>query len=804
MALSDLNVRLDLDTRSFNKAIRGAERSLAQMSTNLQGIGNSLSLAFTVPLAAIGLGAVRAAGNFEQLQRGMEATMTGAGYSIAQAAQELEKLREVAKAPGIDFEQAVKGSLRLQSVGLSADQARKTLAEFANGVAAAGGTAQNLDSVTTQLSQIIGKGKVLTQDLKIIKENMPSVSQSMVKAFGTADAEGIQALNISADEFVKTITEELAKAPRVVGGLANSMVNAQVSIQQAAAKLGDTLNKTFNITGNLDAFGAWVVDMADKFGALDEGTQKLIIGVGLFTAALGPAVRIGGVLVNVYGSGAIAFRTFQNAMNTTGSVASALTATMKGLSLATKLTIAGLAIGAVIALAAAFALLKDRTTAAEAAQKSLKQIQVESAQSIVSQQRRVEELVGVLKSEIETTDRKRGALDELQRLYPSIYKAIDIQNLKTVDLNATLNENIRLILAQAEANAIRTRLDELAAKNLDKAAKAEAARATILETTGNVIKGGLNPMKIYNLQLETMRSKFNLNEQAAITEQKALAARLAEIEKGGPPVAVLTDANKKLTDSTNESTKANKKNADSLSDIIDQLLAANEQEQKATLGEIVRKNPAFPPLPTQAPKPLQSVANNPFEGIIENAPIAAAGVKTLADKFEELAEKFEEIGLFGQALGEGIAAGLDSGAQSFKGFAQAALESIRNSIGALIQQYVATILANNAKFLGALGPAAVPISIGIGAAAGAAAKALLGKVTAFADGGIVYGPTLSLTGEYPGARSNPEVIAPLSDLQRILGNAGGGSSDVRIRGRLAGNDILLTGERAKKRQSRVQ
>jgi hypothetical protein len=40
--------------------------------------------------------------------------------------------------------------------------------------------------------------------------------------------------------------------------------------------------------------------------------------------------------------------------------------------------------------------------------------------------------------------------------------------------------------------------------------------------------------------------------------------------------------------------------------------------------------------------------------------------------------------------------------------------------------------------------------------------------TAFADGGIVSGPTRALVGEYPGAKSNPEIIAPLSKLESIL------------------------------------
>lgn len=62
-------------------------------------------------------------------------------------------------------------------------------------------------------------------------------------------------------------------------------------------------------------------------------------------------------------------------------------------------------------------------------------------------------------------------------------------------------------------------------------------------------------------------------------------------------------------------------------------------------------------------------------------------------------------------------------------------------------------------------------------------------VTPFADGGIVYGPTLSIMGEYAGARSNPEVIAPLNKLKSIIGadSNGGGRLEARLRGR----DLVL-------------
>lgn len=59
-------------------------------------------------------------------------------------------------------------------------------------------------------------------------------------------------------------------------------------------------------------------------------------------------------------------------------------------------------------------------------------------------------------------------------------------------------------------------------------------------------------------------------------------------------------------------------------------------------------------------------------------------------------------------------------------------------------------------------------------------------VTPFANGGIVYGPTLALMGEYAGAKSNPEVIAPLNKLKSLIGENGGGGGGVyelRVKGR---------------------
>lgn len=77
---------------------------------------------------------------------------------------------------------------------------------------------------------------------------------------------------------------------------------------------------------------------------------------------------------------------------------------------------------------------------------------------------------------------------------------------------------------------------------------------------------------------------------------------------------------------------------------------------------------------------------------------------------------------------------------------------------------------------------------GFGIAAGftASAAALVKSIgaTAFADGGLVSGPTLGLIGEYAGARSNPEVVAPLDRLRSIIHDEGmKGEVDFKIRAR---------------------
>lgn len=82
--------------------------------------------------------------------------------------------------------------------------------------------------------------------------------------------------------------------------------------------------------------------------------------------------------------------------------------------------------------------------------------------------------------------------------------------------------------------------------------------------------------------------------------------------------------------------------------------------------------------------------------------------------------------------------------------------------------------------------AAIPwVGIAAAAALTGVMIATMASLPKFAEGGIAYGPTLGLFGEYAGASHNPEVVAPLDRLRSLIApqESGGGAVRFRIEGR---------------------
>ena len=76
------------------------------------------------------------------------------------------------------------------------------------------------------------------------------------------------------------------------------------------------------------------------------------------------------------------------------------------------------------------------------------------------------------------------------------------------------------------------------------------------------------------------------------------------------------------------------------------------------------------------------------------------------------------------------------------------------------------------------------VGVALGAAAVATMVATMFSLPKYAQGGIAYGPTVGMFGEYANASTNPEVVAPLDRLRTLIQPQGlGGEVEFKIEGR---------------------
>ena len=194
----------------------------------------------------------------------------------------------------------------------------------------------------------------------------------------------------------------------------------------------------------------------------------------------------------------------------------------------------------------------------------------------------------------------------------------------------------------------------------------------------------------------------------------------------------------------------------------------------------------------------------------------AAAAEEATRKTQEYADSFKEaMSGVNQAFNNMTAQGLeDFGVLlgdimtgqigSFESFGQKLLKAVAGFMKSFGQALIATATASKAfKELLIKNPV-LAAAAGVALIAGSAViTGMLNKgpqATAFAEGGIVSGPTLGLVGEYPGASSNPEVIAPLDKLKGMLNTneQSGYVASTTIQGR----DLAIVLERYNKDRNR--
>ncbi len=304
------------------------------------------------------------------------------------------------------------------------------------------------------------------------------------------------------------------------------------------------------------------------------------------------------------------------------------------------------------------------------------------------------------------------------------------------------------------------------------------------------------------LALEKLKNAgYTAQQQAALEEgiYKEYANKIVLLDEAMQNQ--LLDNSKKLSDKKKkdkekdlkESTDFAKKQSDNIktqSDVEQKLYKSNLKQRqealKANMAKLaVLAATTFDPKVAQVYLDMFDKLDAQLKGLGDNWKNTAVKINSVIQDF--LANSFVSLG---ETIGEALSGKDVNGFEALGLIIADALSQIGKALisFAILEGMALEALKN---------PLAWPVALAAGIAAVAAGSLLKStlskdKTKKFANGGIISGPTMGLMGEYPGASSNPEVVAPLDKLKDMIGGGGGGTFVLK------GQDLLLSVNRAQK------
>lgn len=566
--------RLQEASQQLNRNFTSLGNSLRSIGQGLASVGATLTFSVTAPLVALGASIVDAAVRLDSLQRGLK-TIAG---SSQEAAVQLERLTQLAKLPGIGFEEAIQGSIRLQAVGFSAAEAERALKQFSNAIALTGGGREELANITVQLGQMAAQSRVLAQDLKPIISSAPAVAVALREAFGTVRSEELQELGISSQEFISTLVRQLETLPRAAAGARNSFENFRDELFRAAATVGTTILPA--LTRLAEVAGPIITTLANAFAALPVPLQVIGVGFVALVAALGPASFAISVLVTGVGRLLVGF----GQLNATGILPTianlrALTAGTLGAAAAqrTLATTTALVAGGVGVLLTALATVITGFAAYKAFQKDSVTLAKEQVDALDDQIKGLEEQLRFVNGLGEAVERTANEEERLLQIYEGLNRAAKIRITGIEDEEtrlAALAEEIRKVILLREQERI------------------QAAASIVGELANNLVRLEANQkerdaiaarIQANNALIETLEREQRISVQST----RALAERGITANTVEGAIGALKTESENLSDAQDALITAGKELNDTAKDEVEIIRALEKQTGLTARGLLV-------------------------------------------------------------------------------------------------------------------------------------------------------------------------------------------------------------------------
>ena len=697
------------------------------------------------------------------------------------------------------------------ALGLSVEEVGAAMGILVNSGVEAGTVGTALTKALTTLAK---RGYTGAEALTKITEGTFTVAEGF-KVFGDRAGKIIPILQGSTGALQDYVTAQeegsgaALRARQILedtaqGGFDKLKSSASAAATAIGKKILPTVNKVVKV----------LTDALSAFAQLDGGVIASVVSVGTFVAAIGPAIFITGQMV-------FAMSQLKLAVN------SATAAQIKN-NLAVLANPYVAAAAAVLALAAGIYLLSRRQTSQEKVQSRLNAVQEKAENAYSAEAGQIELLRYQYRQAEGDLEKRKLLLDKMKQIVPDVLDDLDAEKTSYEDLSTAVDgylTNLKKELAfqigkeeLTKALTEQIKLETEAAKLSDKraslemaAAKATAAyNAKVLESGELMAIGAKTTMINANAQLAAGQSLSRQENE----KQSALTEQIAFVEGLKAKYAALTEeiesANVAATGGGGE-TETGRVDLDPISG---KGLNLFDDYNKA-IDESNRKTSTFN-------ETLQKMIDNlnktrePVQSTSTAIGFLGENTLTLGQQFGRVFDNLAEIGIttfhqlkkaaadYGQMVGGALGQAFIDAKEQNESLGDALKRTGKEAVGVILAQVVAMAIRNAFETAGASGPLALFLAPALaGAAAGAAKSLFSSSVPAFAEGGMVTGPQLSLLGDNP---SGKEAVIPFERMGQFLSQFGGGgdNSNVNVHGRIHGRDLVLIQERGLRNQTRYR
>ena len=358
-------------------------------------------------------------------------------------------------------------------------------------------------------------------------------------------------------------------------------------------------------------------------------------------------------------------------------------------------------------------------------------------------------------------------------------EATDWQTMSLTNLNKEIQKQRQLVADKAGTDAAAAKAASEELKRMEeRAASLGSAYGLAATSSGSASKGVTQDIAAYRVSVSRaveVNSALNGGLNESVVELRAMSSGItALINKYGLENAAVRG----LVEEYNALRKARG------GSLISEPLARPE----GAAGLTGKAEPARSFGLAKATKETKDYSSAQREAVDSQAAVQA-GVGALSSTFGSLS----------RVVGEAAGAWLEWIGNLLNAIAQAI-----PAITALATARKGEATANAAASItgGAASVASIPwVGAAMAVAAAASIAAAFAAMPKFAAGGIAFGPTIGMFGEYAGASTNPEVVAPLNRLRSLLGVDAGATATLRFK--IEGRDLVAVCDRRRNLVGRV-